>query len=180
MRWWFCAELLHKTGDMRAFPFSGQTCPRELRDGCAKGGEPGKDRDTDLELCNPTVEFPRGEAQPEKLDAVQPGFCAASAMVTPPKTRADQAGVARGNGPASMDARMQEFRPVVPQAHDALGDTEPAARKFCDRLTARSGSLARTKAVLGDVPAIRQAFMDVQCDLSRHWGPDVLVALWVT
>jgi hypothetical protein len=54
----------------------------DLCDGCAEGGEPVQDGDTDLEFCNLTVEVPRGQALPEKLDAVHLGFSAASAVVS--------------------------------------------------------------------------------------------------
>jgi type I restriction enzyme R subunit len=50
----------------------------------------------------------------------------------------------------------------------AVGETELATRKMGDLLSARHGSLADAKPALGDVPAIRQAFVDVQRELYRH------------
>jgi type I restriction enzyme R subunit len=89
-------------------------------------------------------------------------------FTTPPKTRADRAEAARGDGLASAQAKMREFLLGVLQAYEALGETELATRKLGDYLTARYGSLADAKAALGDVPAIRQAFVDVQRDLYRQ------------
>lgn len=68
----------------------------------------------------------------------------------PPATRADRAEAARGDGPASADAKMQKFLLGRLQTYEALGETELATRK------------------LGDVPARRQAFLDVQRDLHRN------------
>jgi hypothetical protein len=39
-----------------------------------------------LDLCNLTVEVPRGQALPEELDAVHLGFCAAPAVVPAPSS----------------------------------------------------------------------------------------------
>lgn len=95
------------------------------------------------------------------------GVLAYIRFTTPPKTRSDRAAAARGDGLASADAKMREFLLGVLQAYEARGETELATRKLGDYLTARYGSLADAKAALGDVPAIRQAFVDVQRDLYR-------------
>jgi hypothetical protein len=71
-------------------------------------------------------------------------------------------------GSATMlakERRREGFLLGVLQAYEALGETELATRKLGDFLTARYGSLADAKVALGDVPAIRQAFLDVQRDL---------------
>ncbi len=89
-------------------------------------------------------------------------------FTTPPKTRADRAEAARGDGLALAGANMWEFLLGVLQAYEALGETELATRKLGDYLTARYGTLADAKKVLGDVPAIKQAFVDVQQSLYRQ------------
>lgn len=73
---------MHKWPEGRSSPSGGQNLSCDLRDGSAEGGEPIEDGDTDLELCNLTVEVPRGQAAlPEEPDAVHLGFSAASAVV---------------------------------------------------------------------------------------------------
>ncbi len=89
-------------------------------------------------------------------------------FTTPPKTRADRAEAARSDGLASSGAKMREFLLGVLQAYEALGETELATRKLGDFLTARYGSLTDAKTALGEVPAIRQAFVDVQRALYRQ------------
>lgn len=89
-------------------------------------------------------------------------------FTTPPKTRTDRAEAARGDGLASADEKMRAFLLGVLQAYEALGETELATGKLGDFLTARYGSLADAKAALGDVSAIRQAFVDVQRELYRQ------------
>lgn len=89
-------------------------------------------------------------------------------FTTPPKTRADRADAARNDGVGSADAKMRGFLLGVLQAYEAIGESELATGKLGDFLTARYGSLADAKAQLGDVPTIRQAFIDVQRDLYRQ------------
>lgn len=88
-------------------------------------------------------------------------------FTTPPKSRADRAEAARGDGLVSVDTKMREFLLGVLQAYEALGEAELATRKLGDYLTARYGSLADAKAALGDVLAIRKAFVDVQREIYR-------------
>lgn len=88
-------------------------------------------------------------------------------FTTPPKTRADRAEAARGDGLASTDVKMREFLLGILKAYEALGETELATRKLGDYLTARYGSLADAKAALGDIPSIQQAFKNIQTDLYR-------------
>lgn len=69
---------------------------------------------------------------------------------------------------AFADAKMREFLLGALNAYEALGETELAPRKLGAFLMARYGSLATAKAELGEVPAIRKAFVDVQRDLYRQ------------
>ena len=87
---------------------------------------------------------------------------------TPPMTRTDRAEAARSDGLASADENMREFLLSVLQAYEALGETELATRKLSDFLTARYGSLADAKATLGDIAAIKRAFVDVQGAIYRQ------------
>lgn len=89
-------------------------------------------------------------------------------FTTPPKTRADRAEAARHDAVGAVEAKMQEFLLGILRAYEAVGESELATRKLGDFLTARYGSLADAKAELGEVPTIRQAFIDVQRELYRH------------
>ena len=48
-------------------PLSRTDLSCDLCDGCAEGGEPVEDGDTDLDLCNLTVEVSRGQRCPRSL-----------------------------------------------------------------------------------------------------------------
>lgn len=63
---------------------------------------------------------------------------------------------------------MREFLLGILQAYEAIGETELVTRKLSDFLTARYGSIADARTALGDVPAIRKAFVDVQHELYRR------------
>jgi len=63
---------------------------------------------------------------------------------------------------------MRDFLFGVLRAYEALGEPELATRKLGDFLTARYGSLADARAALGEVPGIRQAFLDLQGNLYRN------------
>ena len=89
-------------------------------------------------------------------------------FTTPPKTRADRAEAARSDGLASTNVQMREFLLGILQAYEAIGETELVVRKLGDFLTARYGSIADARMALGDVPAIRKAFVDVQRELYRR------------
>ncbi|MDD8023128.1 MAG: DEAD/DEAH box helicase family protein [Paracoccaceae bacterium] len=89
-------------------------------------------------------------------------------FTTQPKTRMDRAEAARNDGLGAADAKMQEFLLSVLQAYEAIGESELATGKLGDFLMARYGTLADAKAELGDVGAIRQAFIDVQRGLYRQ------------
>jgi type I restriction enzyme R subunit len=88
-------------------------------------------------------------------------------FTVPPKTRADRAEAVRHDGLASAEYKMKAFLLGILQAYETVGETELAKDKLGDFLTARYGSLADARAVLGDVASIRQAFLDVQRDLYR-------------
>ena len=86
-------------------------------------------------------------------------------FATPTKTREARANTARDGVVAAASQSMREFLLGVLQAYVARGEGELAARKLSDFLNARYGTIADAKAALGDIPAIRQAFVDVQADL---------------
>lgn len=86
-------------------------------------------------------------------------------FATPTKTREARADTARDGGVATANQKMREFLLGVLQAYVAGGEGELASRKLSDFLNARYGTISDAKAALGDIPAIRQAFVDVQADL---------------
>lgn len=83
----------------------------------------------------------------------------------PTKTREARADTARDGDAATASPNMREFLAGVLQAYVARGESELATRKLGDYLTARYGTIGDAKAALGDVPTIRQAFVNVQRDL---------------
>jgi len=87
---------------------------------------------------------------------------------TPPRTRSDRAQAARNDGVAAADEQMREFLLGVLQAYEAVGETELAAGRLGDFLTARYGSLADARSALGEMPTIKHAFVSVQRDLYKQ------------
>lgn len=88
-------------------------------------------------------------------------------FTTPPKTRSDRAEAARQNGVGLQEAQLRDFLLGVLKAYETAGEAELAPNKLGNFLTARYGTLADAKAILGDVKIIRRAFVDVQQDLYR-------------
>lgn len=81
------AARLCCTNRVTGRPFLSRTeLSCDLCEGRAEGGKAVEDGDSDLELCNLTVEVARGQALPEELDAVHLGFSAASAVITAPSS----------------------------------------------------------------------------------------------
>ncbi len=81
-------------------------------------------------------------------------------FTNPPKTRSER--VKGVQGLATADAEMQRFLEGVLQAYAAHGEAELSLAKLGTFLAARYGTLADAKARLGDVAAIRRAFIDIQ------------------
>ncbi|MFO1238298.1 MAG: DEAD/DEAH box helicase family protein [Alphaproteobacteria bacterium] len=89
-------------------------------------------------------------------------------FTTPPKTRADRAEAARSEGIAAEGSEMRAFLLGILKAYEERGEAELATPKLAGFLNARYGSLADAKAALGEVPAIRQAFVGIQRELYRQ------------
>ena len=67
-----------------SFPFCRTDISRDLCDRDAESGESVQDGDTNLELCNLTVEVARHKALPQQLHTMHLGFDAARAVVSTP------------------------------------------------------------------------------------------------
>lgn len=86
----------------------------------------------------------------------------------PPKTRADRAEMVRQEGLDDVAAPMRDFLLSVLSAYEAMGEAELGASKLTGYLSARYGSTADARKVLGDVSAIRAAYLEVQRDLYQN------------
>ncbi|MEQ1902438.1 MAG: DEAD/DEAH box helicase family protein [Devosia sp.] len=88
-------------------------------------------------------------------------------FTNPPKSRVERADHVREDGLGGADREMQAFLVGVLQAYTDHGEAELSLTKLSAFLTARYGSFADAKARLGDVAAIREAFIDMQRELYR-------------
>jgi type I restriction enzyme R subunit len=88
-------------------------------------------------------------------------------FTNPPKTRAERADHVEQNGLTGAQGEMHAFLVGVLQAYTAHGEDELSLTKLSAFLTARYGSFADAKSRLGDVAAIRGAFIDLQRELYR-------------
>lgn len=83
----------------------------------------------------------------------------------PAKTRAERAAAAASAEIASSDEEMSDFLRGILQAYAAHGENELSLSKLSSFLTARYGTIADAKSRLGDIAAIRAAFIAVQHEL---------------
>ena len=83
-------------------------------------------------------------------------------FTTPPKTREDRAGSVRKGGLEDADEEMKGFLLGVLRAYEHRGESELAARKLGDFLTAKYGTLADAKSVLGEIADIRSSYLEMQ------------------
>lgn len=86
-------------------------------------------------------------------------------FTSPPKTRDERAEATASGDLAGSDGEMRGFLEGVLQAYAAHGESELSLSKLATFLTARYGSIADAKIKLGDIAAIRTAFVDVQREL---------------
>lgn len=82
-----------------------------------------------------------------------------------PKTRDERARLAEKDGLGVVEGEMRSFLIGVLQAYAAHGESELSLSKLATFLTARYGTIADAKTRLGDIAAIRTAFVDIQRDL---------------
>jgi hypothetical protein len=79
---WFVAEMAR----LPDVPHPRSDLPHDLCDGYAKDGEAVQDGDPDLELRDPTIKVPRGQALAQQFATMHLGFDMASAVVAAPST----------------------------------------------------------------------------------------------
>ena len=84
-----------------------------------------------------------------------------------PLTRSQRAEAARSTGLSGYEPEMREFLDYVLRAYEAHGVAELAPVKIADFLRIRYGGTNDAKRRLGPVPAIRDAFVDIQAHLFR-------------
>ena len=85
----------------------------------------------------------------------------------PTKTRIDRANQARDTCLSGYETEMQEFLRAVLTAYEKDGVTELGINRIGTFLNILYGGTADAKKVLGEIPAIRSAFVDVQSALYR-------------
>lgn len=84
-----------------------------------------------------------------------------------PKTREERADFVETSGLKPFKGEMREFLLGVLEAYSIHGESELALDKLSAFLTAKYGTIADAKEKLGDVAAIRQAFIGIQQELYR-------------
>jgi type I restriction enzyme R subunit len=82
-----------------------------------------------------------------------------------PKTRHERAEHVRSDGPALAEGDMKTLLLAILAAYEERGEAELSIRKLGAFLTARYGSVNEGKAKLGGLPAIKNAFRDMQTSL---------------
>jgi type I restriction enzyme R subunit len=83
----------------------------------------------------------------------------------PPKTRHDRAETLRQVGMGNFSGEMKELLLGILKAYETAGETELAGKKLGQFLTARYGSVSESKAKLGDLQTIRDAYNFMQAGL---------------
>jgi type I restriction enzyme R subunit len=84
---------------------------------------------------------------------------------TVPKTRSDRADSVRAASVGDASGEMQTLLLSILSAYELRGESELATKKLGSFLTARFGSVSEGKAKLGGLPAVRDAFRQMQSDL---------------
>lgn len=82
-----------------------------------------------------------------------------------PKTRHDRAENVRQHGMADFDTEMQELLLGILRSYETNGENELATTRLAQYLTAKYGSVHESKAALGDLPTVRDAYLRLQSDL---------------
>jgi type I restriction enzyme R subunit len=83
----------------------------------------------------------------------------------PPKTREERADAVEAKGLAAAKGEMRKFLLGVLEAYSNHGEGELALGKLTAFLNARYGTIADAKGKLGELGAIKKAFIDVQREL---------------
>lgn len=82
-----------------------------------------------------------------------------------PKMRTERANQARALGLANVKGEMRVFLDAVLGAYEVHGVDELALSKIGDFLKVKYGGTNGAKRVLGEIPTIKRAFMDIQAHL---------------
>jgi type I restriction enzyme R subunit len=79
--------------------------------------------------------------------------------------RSERANSARQEGLPDFEGEMRSFLEAVLTAYEIHGVDELALSKIGDFLKVKYGGTNGAKQVLGEIPKIKQAFMDIQTHL---------------
>jgi type I restriction enzyme R subunit len=79
-----------------------------------------------------------------------------------PKTRSDRADDVRGVGLSSYNGELRQLLLGILKAYEDGGEGELATKKLKRFLMARYGSVSESKAVLGELSGVRDAYLDMQ------------------
>ena len=86
-------------------------------------------------------------------------------FTNPPKTRHDRADSVRVSSVANADNEMKDLLLAILSAYELRGESELATKKLTSFLTARFGSVSEGKTKLGGLPAVKNAFLQMQTNL---------------
>jgi type I restriction enzyme R subunit len=86
-------------------------------------------------------------------------------FTNPPKTRHDRADSVRVSSVANADNEMKDLLLAILGAYELRGESELATKKLTSFLTARFGSVSEGKTKLGGLPAVKNAFLQMQTNL---------------
>ena len=86
-------------------------------------------------------------------------------FTNPPRTRQDRAAGVKQAGLDSDNDELRDFLLSILGAYEARGESELAARKLAQFLTARYGSVGEGKLRLGGLPEVKGAFLRMQAQL---------------
>ena len=86
-------------------------------------------------------------------------------FTNPPKTRHDRADSVRVSSVAKADSEMKDLLLAILSAYELRGESELATKKLTSFLTARFGSVSEGKTKLGGLPAVKNAFLQMQTNL---------------
>ena len=82
-----------------------------------------------------------------------------------PKTRHDRAEAVRTGGVADTDGDLRDLLLAILKSYESGGESELGTRKLAQYLTARYGSVSESRAVLGELSNIRDAYRRMQSEL---------------
>ena len=82
-----------------------------------------------------------------------------------PKTRQDRADSVRRGGIVDFDGELKALLLAILKSYETNGENELATTKLAQYLTARYGSVSESKATLGELSGVSEAYRRLQSKL---------------